>query len=76
MGQAGRALRQVLENHEISQYKLAEVMNIERNNISRWVREVRDPTADKVVDVVRALRTISYDAAKEFVMLYLGQELE
>jgi transcriptional regulator with XRE-family HTH domain len=75
MGKAGQALRQTLEKYKISQYKLAEVMGIERNNISRWVREERDPTAEKVVEIVRALSKISSDSAECFVYLYLDNEL-
>ena len=75
MGKAGQALRQTLEKYEISQYKLAEVMGIERNNVSRWVREERDPTAQKVVDIVRALNKINQEAAQDFAALYLTDEL-
>lgn len=75
MGKAGQALRQTLEKHNISQYKLAEVMGVERNNISRWAREERDPIAEKVVEITRALRKISPKAAEDFAYLYLGDEL-
>lgn len=75
MGKAGQALRQTLEKYKISQYKLAEVMGIERNNISRWVREERDPTAEKVEAIAEALKKIAPEASKDFVMLYLGDYL-
>lgn len=75
MGKAGKALRQVLEKYGISQYKLANTLGIERNNVSRWVREERDPTAERVVDIVRALKTIDRNAAKEFINYYLSNEL-
>lgn len=75
MGKAGQALRQTLEKHKISQYRLAEVMGIERNNISRWVREERDPTAENVLAITRALLKISEEAGKEFAYLYMGTEL-
>lgn len=73
MGKAGQALRQTLEKHGISQYRLAEVMGIERNNISRWVREERDPTAEKVEAIAEALRVLDPEACREFVTLYLGE---
>lgn len=76
MGKAGQALRQTLEKHGISQYRLAEVMGIERNNVSRWVREERDPTAEKVIKIIRALRKINPLSAQEFVFLYAIDELE
>lgn len=75
MGKAGQALRQTLEKHGISQYRLAEVMGIERNNISRWVREERDPTAEKVIDISRALKQINTEAAKYFVESYIVNEI-
>lgn len=76
MGKAGQALRQVLEKYGISQYKLASTLGIERNNVSRWVREERDPTAERVVDIVRALSKINPDAAQEFTHAYLIDELD
>jgi transcriptional regulator with XRE-family HTH domain len=76
MGKAGQALRQTLENHKISQYRLAEVMGIERNNISRWVREERDPRAEKVIDIVKALNQINPNAAQFFVKNYISNELD
>jgi transcriptional regulator with XRE-family HTH domain len=76
MGKAGRALRQTLEKYKISQYKLAEVMGIERNNISRWVREERDPTAEKVVGIVKALSLVNHEAALDFCQRFLLNELD
>ena len=76
MGKAGQALRQTLETHKISQYRLAEVMGIERNNISRWVREERDPTAEKVVEIIRGLKEIDPLSAQDFVFLYAISELD
>jgi transcriptional regulator with XRE-family HTH domain len=76
MGKAGQALKQTLEQHGISQYKLAEVMGIERNNVSRWVREERDPTAEKVIEIIRGLKKIDPLSAQEFVFLYAVDELE
>lgn len=76
MGKAGKALKQVLEAHDISQYKLAVTLGIERTNVYRWVHEDRDPYAETVVEIVRALKQINPYAAKEFVDLYLVEELK
>lgn len=75
MGKAGKALRQVLEKYGISQYRLASTLGIERNNVSRWVREERDPTAERVVDIVKALAEMNADAAREFVQIYIAGEV-
>jgi plasmid maintenance system antidote protein VapI len=75
MGKAGKALRQVLEEYEISQYSLATALNIERNSVYRWVNEKSDPTAETVVEIVRALKSLHPEAAKIFVQMYLGNEV-
>jgi transcriptional regulator with XRE-family HTH domain len=75
MGRASQALRQVLETYGISQNRLAEVMNIERGSVNRWFHDRRDPTAETVVEIVKALKEINSDAAEEFVRLYLGDVL-
>ena len=75
MGKAGQALKQVLEEYGISQYSLSVEMNVERNNVYRWVNEKRDPTAETVVEIVRALKILNPDAAKAFSDLYLGDEI-
>ncbi|MEQ8541155.1 MAG: helix-turn-helix transcriptional regulator [Coleofasciculus sp. D1-CHI-01] len=72
MGQAGKALKKVLETYEISQYRLAAELGIGRSNVYRWVNEVRDPTAETVKDIVQVLRKINSAAATEFIRLYLG----
>lgn len=74
MGKAGKALKQVLEDYGISQFALAVAMDVERNNVYRWVNEKRDPTAETVVEIVRALKTLNSEAAKVFADLYLGDE--
>jgi transcriptional regulator with XRE-family HTH domain len=73
MGRAGKALKQVLENYQISQNQLAVVMGIRRSNVSRWVSEIRDPVAETLLEIRNALSTINPDAAEEFVRLYLSQ---
>ena len=75
MGKAGKALKQVLEDYGISQFGLAVAMDVERNNVYRWVNEKRDPTAETVVEIVRALKTLNPEAAKAFSTLYLGDEV-
>ncbi|MEQ9481837.1 MAG: hypothetical protein RIG27_06050 [Coleofasciculus sp. F4-SAH-05] len=37
MGQAGKALKKVLETYEISQYRLAAELGIGRSNVYRWL---------------------------------------
>jgi len=72
MGKAGQALRQVLEDYEISQTQLAAVLGLGRSNVNRWVTETRDPTAETIVLLVR---TLNAEAAGRFVALYLGDEV-
>lgn len=74
MGRAGKALKQVLEAYEISQYQLAATMEIDRSNVSRWVSEERDPSAETVFAIKQALRTLNPEAAQTFVFLYLGND--
>jgi plasmid maintenance system antidote protein VapI len=74
MGKAGQALKQVLEQYGISQYSLSVAMDVERNNVHRWVNEKRDPTAETVVEIVRALKKLNPEASKSFVQIYLGDE--
>jgi len=76
MGQAGKALKHVLETYSISQNKLAVTMGIARANVSRWVNEQRDPTAQGVVEIKQALQQLNPEAAKAFVELYLGDGAE
>lgn len=76
MGKAGDALKNVLDAYGITQYALAKQMGIERNSLYRWVHSVRDPTADRVVEMVRALKAINPEAARAFVRLYLGEEVD
>ena len=76
MGKAGQALKQVLEKYEVSQYSLAKELGVERTNVYRWVHETRDPTAETLREIVKALKTLNAKAAEEFVKLYLGDVLE
>lgn len=72
MGKAGQALKQTLEMYNISQNSLSVALGVERGSVYRWVHEVRDPNAETVVDIVKAIRGINPAAAEEFVKLYLG----
>lgn len=75
MGKAGKALKQVLETYEISQYSLSVAMDVERNNVYRWVNEKRDPTAETVVEIIRALKKLNPESANAFMQSYLGDEV-
>ena len=75
MGKAGKVLRQVLEEYEVSQYSLAAALNIERNSVYRWVNEKSAPSGETIVEIVRALKTLDSEADKAFVALYLGDEI-
>ena len=39
----------------------------------RWFHEQRDPTAETVAEIVKALNSVNPKAAQEFVRLYLGE---
>jgi transcriptional regulator with XRE-family HTH domain len=56
MGRAGKALRQVLKNYGISQNQLAIAMGIAAGNVSRWVSENRDPSAEAALRFGRGFR--------------------
>ncbi|WP_318655498.1 helix-turn-helix transcriptional regulator [Leptolyngbya sp. KIOST-1] len=71
MGQAGKALRQVLETYRISQNRVAVKMGVGRSNVCCWVNKVCDPGAEMVLQLRDALREINSEAADEFVRLYL-----
>ena len=72
MGKAGKVLKTVLEKYEISQGKLAAVMGIGSSNVFRWANELRDPSSETVLAVIRALYRIDSQAAEEFKTLYLS----
>lgn len=46
-------------------------MGVERSSVYRWYHDKHDPTAGTVVEMLEALKTINYEAAEEFVQLYL-----
>lgn len=71
MGKAGQALKLVLDKYGITQNQLATAMGIRRSNVSRWVSEVRDPTAETLLEIKAGLQRIDPIAAEEFIRLYL-----
>lgn len=71
MGKAGRALKQVLEEYDISQNKLAVTMGIGRPNIHRWINEQSDPVGDNILAIRNALQSINPNAGEAFIRLYL-----
>jgi transcriptional regulator with XRE-family HTH domain len=76
MGRAGKALKRVLEDYDITQNRLAVVMGITRSSVHRWVYEIGDPVADAVIEIRNALQKINPEAAEEFIKLYLGEKAE
>lgn len=75
MGKAGKALKQVLETYKISQNRLAVTMGIARSTVSHWFNETRDPSAEAVTEVIKALNQLDKAAAREFISLYLEDNL-
>lgn len=76
MGKAGKALKQVLQTHGISQNRLAVTMGINRSTVYQWFNEITDPSAESVTEIVAALAQLNEQAANEFVWLYLGRSIE
>ena len=75
-GKAGKALRQTLETYGISQNKLAITLGVDRSVVFHWFHENRDPSAQTVVEIAEALKSINPDAAAEFIRLYVGDFLQ
>jgi transcriptional regulator with XRE-family HTH domain len=76
MGKAGQTLKQVLEKLGISQNKLAVMLEIDRSAVFKWVHEQRDPSAENIVEITKALNQINPAAAEEFVREYLGHLID
>jgi plasmid maintenance system antidote protein VapI len=76
MGKAGDILKQVLEKYEITQYRFAATMGVDRTSVYRWCSGKIDPTGDTILEIVRVLKSMDPDAASDFVNQYLGHELE
>ncbi|HEY9709998.1 MAG TPA: helix-turn-helix transcriptional regulator, partial [Oculatellaceae cyanobacterium] len=64
MGKAGKALKQVLKTYGISQNQLAIAMGIAAANVSRWVSENRDPSAEAAFEIRQGLQKIEPAAAE------------
>ncbi len=75
MARAGRALKRVLEGYGISQNQLATTMGIDRSNVSRWVSGSRDPSAEAVAEIKKALVVLRSQAAEDFVQYYLYEDI-
>jgi transcriptional regulator with XRE-family HTH domain len=76
MARAGKALKRVLTRYGISQNQLATTMGIDRSNVSRWVSESRDPSAEAVAQIKLALMYIQAAAAEDFVQFYLYEGMD
>jgi transcriptional regulator with XRE-family HTH domain len=76
MARAGKALKRVLTRYGISQNQLATVMGIDRSNVSRWVSESRDPSAEAVAQIKQALMHLQAAAAEDFVQFYLYEGMD
>ncbi|NEQ33861.1 MAG: helix-turn-helix transcriptional regulator [Leptolyngbya sp. SIO4C5] len=76
MGKAGQALKSVLTAYGISQNKLAVTMGVQRSAVYKWFHEERDPTAETVVEIVKALRKLEDRAADAFIQLYLVEKTD
>ena len=72
-GKAGQALKQVLEQYDISHNRLAIIMSVERSIINNWVEGVSEPTVDQVPDILVALETLESEAAELFLRLCLDK---
>ncbi|WP_305068643.1 helix-turn-helix transcriptional regulator [Limnothrix sp. FACHB-881] len=75
MGKAGKALRETLQQHNLTQNRLAVTMGIARGTMSHWVAETRDPTAESIPTIVDALEQLNPEAARTFVEAYLGRAI-
>ncbi|KAM3111550.1 helix-turn-helix domain-containing protein [Phormidesmis sp. 146-20] len=56
----------------MSQNKLAVALGVRRSIVYHWFHEKVDPNAETVAEIVKALKSLSPDAAEEFIKLYLG----
>jgi transcriptional regulator with XRE-family HTH domain len=76
MGKASQALQQVLKTYRISQNKVAIAMGIGRSTVHYWCNDTRDPSAETVLEIRKALRKLNPSAAKAFIRLYLEEDDE
>lgn len=75
MGKAGYVLKQVLEQYNITQYRLAANLGIDRTSVYRWCNGKIDPTGDTILEIVRVLKTMNPEAAEAFADQYINSEL-
>ncbi len=71
MGRAGKALKHVLQQYNISQNRLAVTMGVARSTVNQWVNEVSDPLADSIPEIVNALDVLEPSAAQIFLQMYI-----
>lgn len=46
-------------------------MGVNRSTVNNWFNETRDPSAEAVTEIVKALRQLNETAAEDFINLYL-----
>lgn len=76
MGRAGKALKQILEEYEISQNKLAVALGVRPTVVFRWFHEQTDPSGETIAEIVLALKQINPDAAEALIQRYLGDLMQ
>jgi len=50
-------------------------LGVDRSVVFHWFHENRDPSAETVVEIAEALKSINPEAAAEFIRLYVGDFL-
>lgn len=74
MGRAGKALKHVLQQHSISQNRLAVTMGVARSTVNQWVNEVSDPLADSIPEIINALEVLEPAAVPIFLQMYIQHD--
>lgn len=46
-------------------------MGINRSTVYQWFKEITDPSAESVTEIVKALRQLNETAAEDFINLFL-----
>ncbi|WP_348918278.1 helix-turn-helix domain-containing protein [Adonisia turfae] len=69
-------MKQVLQTYDISQNQLAVKLEVDRATVYKWFHEKREPTSETIVDITKALKQIQFEAAENFIQLYLGDLLK
>ena len=73
MNKANEALKQVLEQYNISHNRLAVTMGVERSLVVSWAAGVVELTADRAPEIVVALETLESGSGDLFLKLYLDK---